>query len=111
MREIKFRAKDFKGNWVYGTYAYGCFYPDDYKTHRMFPDGVEINIETLGQFVANDVFEDDFIKNTEGLVFRVVWRELGWAIKNNIREYNEWFPERTEVIGNTQDNPELLKEV
>jgi hypothetical protein len=40
MREIKFRARKINhmglGEWTYGTYANGCFYPDSHRTHRMF---------------------------------------------------------------------------
>jgi uncharacterized phage protein (TIGR01671 family) len=133
MREILFRGKAKNGDWVYGNFAKVERNDDsglyDYHIIQMPKDGYTayIDPETIGQYTGlcdengTKIFEGDivetirnnFIHPEAAKVGRVMWCEAysGYAVvyaeRANSFLANE--NERSEVIGNIYDNPELLE--
>lgn len=139
MREILFKAKRIdNGEWVEGwlfltkdnTYiAYASQFDDDLflSPKNIF---IAVDIETICQYTGltdkndNKIWENDVVKcyaDTDDLgndlyfFYKVIWHELYhcWWLSDihtledeYLHEYN---PSDIEVIGNTFDNPELLK--
>lgn len=132
-REIKFRAwdktkkvmlpvklLDFAEWWV-SCNPVGASDPLEYGERNSFKN-VETDRHVLMQFTGlNDkngveVYEGDILKNSRGIVLKVVYGEgcyfaEGISHKGNeichiLRTYNTW----SEVIGNLFENGELLNE-
>ena len=116
MREILFRGKNLKGEWVYGNYA---FTDTNGKQHFIFQNEAFANKvipETVGQFTGltdkngTKIFEGDIIKammdyGPAGFYERIV--PIEWL--NDVGYQWQYFDISTiEVIGNIHDNPELL---
>ena len=123
MREILFRGKTDKGEWVQGdlfkVFDDGSFIHDG-KCHS-----VKIIPETIGQYTGltdkngTKIFEGDIVKiHYEGAIWsnnrEVVFEEGQWFFKDNTTTQKSyigaWGNSVVEVIGNIHDNPELLKE-
>lgn len=127
MRQIKFRAKTKKNEWVYGYYVYT--YPNEHRIFGKDRTSIEVNGETIGQFTGlktkngDEIYEGDVLKQTDARgVYVVFYNEKyfrfevrhtrGFTIELSrlLREYkNETTNLDAEVIGNKFDNPELIK--
>lgn len=123
MREILFRGKTEKGEWVQGCYTETLRYNNlhwiwDGKNH------FTVNPETVGQYTgltdknSKKIFEGDIVKiHYDSAIWgnnrEVVFEEGQWFFKDNTisqKSYiGAWGNSVVEVIGNIHDNPELLE--
>lgn len=131
MREILFRGKAKAndcckdgGYWVYGDIGHTKHYCDTIVTNEW--DTVEVDPETVGQFTGmcdkngTRIFEGDVMVFCKGAThpFEIKWDGLGWKmfradgtrIKDPFESWEIWHMQRSEVIGNRWDNPELLED-
>ena len=126
MREIIFKAKTIKGNWVNGLLAN--------KNDKWYisnkagsPFAYDVRPETICQFTGltakngKKIWENDILmahldeSYPEDATYETVeWGVAGWVTHeaNSIdRQYLDEFDlEHFEVVGNIFDNPELLQE-
>lgn len=118
MREIIFRGKTEKGEWVYGDLLHPDLYGNGYSIED-FTKGknncFDVIPETVGQYTGltdkngTKIFEGDIVKGTfygfpmpiENYVFTIGWQE-------DVAGYKANYFENVEVIGNIHDNPELI---
>ena len=121
MREILFRGKTDKGEWVEGgilaldDYVAICSYVDYHGWH----DFIEIIPETTGQYTGltdkngKKIFEGDIVNCWGGEYAQGFWEYNRTIIVEDISNYNQMAylgeSEFIEIIGNIHDNPELLK--
>lgn len=119
MREIKFRGFDNKKKFQYGSYYYGCLYPNSFKSHYI--NDVIIDEKTLGQYTGlkdkneKEIYEGDIVKhdykfgNGFGVVAYYAPLFKLDSKKGTCEDFTweDW--EQFEVIGNMYENPELLK--
>lgn len=123
MREIKFRAKDHEGNWVYGDLHLNHKMPHihPFENNRTF-----INTKTIGQLTelkdknGKEIYEGDIIRSFDSsgdaILHCIVWEEARFVALYKGRNFSskcflkqDWLDEfDKEVIGNIYDNPELL---
>ena len=130
MREILFRGKrEDNGEWIEG---YLVRRPSAIQVgDRSSPWAIDrppndpddsgevcfVNGNTVGQFTGLTdkngmrIFEGDIIKTAEGEIYEVDFRKGCWA---GVRSEDEWeflmtIANRSLIIGNTRDNPELLE--
>jgi uncharacterized phage protein (TIGR01671 family) len=126
MREILFRGKTYSDKWVYGYLLKGSMDNDFYIQENVGGTPFWINPETVGQFTGltdknkngKKIFEGDIVKfehpaYEEEIIGVVDWEEneVGFVIR--LKEEYEiigYSSEFYQVIGNIQDNPELLGE-
>lgn len=137
MREILFRGKTDKGEWVYG-YPYERYNNCHLRKVIAYPPNefgqgkyIEVVWETLSQYTGltdkngTKIFEGDILKTpawytVNDLPCVVIFGEehtvsnvQGFGLYHHINESyelvcsDEW--DEFEVIGNIHDNPELLK--
>lgn len=133
MREIEFRAKRIdNGEWVYGNLipfedSATFIFPDERKgastltyAHFIINNMHAIDEKTVGQYTErkdinnNKIFEKDiatcqfFDKKITGLIEFI---EYMWAVndRKNQRLYQLNEVSNIEVIGNVEENPELLE--
>lgn len=128
MREIKFRGKDNKFEWIYGDLLQNS---DDDK--KMIVDNKNdlyfVESETVGQFTGlhdkngKEIYEGDIVKG------KYMYKEYLWLVEFNnhvsclsgftLKAINHgkscvhagmFSEERREVIGNVHDNTELLED-
>lgn len=128
MREIKFRAKHKKdGSWHYGTSDLNKVdWSENIRILEYFFGLVKSGIldkSTLGQFIGHqdksdkDVYEWDILRHGAGL-YKVIFKNGSWQgepIKNcslgcivTTRIYTGIKKKEFEVVGNVDDNAELL---
>ena len=138
MRKILFRAKAINrdpdgnyrtsyqnGDWVYGLVSkVRSKYDEAEMTNEDGISGIEVDYKTIGQYTGLDdkngvpIFEGDIIEfdggweEFGGNTFEVVFTNGCFYLGRNpdrvcflLKAYIEW----GKVIGNTYDNPELLK--
>lgn len=119
MREILFRGKTDKGEWVYGYYVETLRYNN---LHWIW-DGkeyVKIDPETIGQYTGltdkngNKIFEGDILKSSWETILTIFYDEISssYRVKTSTgheREPSYYGIDKWEVIGNIHDNPKLLK--
>ena len=140
MKEIEFRGKGIiDGQWYYGYYHQVRYMPQPIKTLQSLPDKlpthwimypsssdwgmplinvcIEINIDTLGQYIDNNdknknkIYDGDILLTDEaGWVAPVVWNYNGFIC---LKKGSGWSDhpnfEKCEVIGNIHDNLKLLE--
>ena len=132
MREILFRGKTDKSEWLYGDLInVGCDF-ETAKRNLYEHNGLKcaslttVIPETVGQYTGltdkngKKIFEGDILEFSDRFVV-VTWHEFcacwdctflkyinGVQSITNDRETNKWH-ENALVIGNIHDNPELLK--
>lgn len=138
MIKIKFRGKrPLSGKWIYGfPYIENDFAWILSERFSSSECSCEVLLETVGQFTGlydknnKEIYKDDIVKCDTGIIGRVIWDKIQWAIeyrpfskyeKSMCRETDGLcsfivrradcfgFLKNTEVIGNITDNPELLK--
>ena len=128
MREIKFRGKpEGDDEWVYGSY-YKSSNHVIVTNEVMNYKHVVVNPETVGQFierkdgngkeiyegdVINDGRDDYVIKYCEHSYSNILaFHPISIKYEDAHIEYyyGEWDSERTQVVGNKTENPELMKE-
>lgn len=131
MREILFRAKAINrnkgyhrtkyknGDWVYGLLT--KLYDEQFEnlpaemTNEYGVSGIEIDHNTIGEFTGltdkngKKIFEGDIVKNDNGTKKAVEFFKGRYCPFIAFPEYRSWNEWECEVVGNTTDNPELLK--
>ena len=126
MREILFRGKTERGEWIEGFYikdVIETYIYDKYRNTRM----QSVIPETVGQYTGltdkngKKIFEGDIVKAQDdvfgspfcdGIIGKIVYDECAFFIEpKNPVDSQRLFDECAvyEVIGNIHDNPELLK--
>ena len=121
MRVILFRGKDIYGKWLYGDLIN---LTEDIKqicNHSQLEHAHSVNTETVGQYTGltdkngKKIYEGDILRYTlDGDVYTYAcfWDDgnCEFGLKNEKRDFGlAYAPRDIEVIGNIQDNPELLK--
>lgn len=138
MREIKFRGKRLdNGEWVYGDLVRGLelvYGGTEVKIH-VPPIGdnhhniYDVDPKSVGEYAGlkdrkgQEVYEDDIV-TFDDAHYQIVFKGEGWTLRavhsDNLDPYdmpnlcmqelnNNPGHTRTDVVGNTHDNPELLK--
>ena len=140
MRKILFRGKainrdkgDHRSNYKNGDWVYGLLSKKYDKRFENLPaemtnengiSGIEIDYRTIGQYTGltdkngKKIFEGDILsfKNNDGEFsnYEVIWFGNRWEVIQNGSQFADeldiFFCERSAIIGNIHDNPELLKE-
>lgn len=139
MIEIKFRAKNLKGEWEYGYYLEFELCDGEGRCSYIKKDGcqpIKVLKETVGQFTGlldknqSEVYDGDIIKAPSGRIYLVMWSTwihqerrdkwtvdeyqfTGWCIgyeRNKPIDTLDSEVLQGEVIGNAHDNPELINE-
>lgn len=133
MREIKFRAKDRQHRWHYGDLRHHankdvCIYPQDGNC------GVAVDPLTVGQYTGmtdkdgKRIFEGDVVEVYDftsvyaskytGVVkmVRGCWRvdhydTIFESVFHTPLMFDDFADKKTKVIGNTFENPELIKNI
>ena len=119
--EIKFRGRSTED----GTLQYGDLARRD-DQYAIVTDGhatyINVDPQTISMFIGHtdkngrEIYGRDFIEDDSGRVMLVVWDQKfcsfaldskGWAYRHFFGE--AVFPTDVEIIGNLDDNPELLQ--
>ncbi|MBO5217491.1 MAG: hypothetical protein J6B41_07090 [Alistipes sp.] len=122
MREIKFRGRNIKGEWLYGdlindninnTPTAFIFPPDAPNSY----DRYLVNPNTVGQFIGlydindKEIYFGDIVRNKYGDIGKIVWfHDCSIRVDCGGDDIHFMDPDLgLEVIGNIFDNPELIK--
>lgn len=122
-REIEFRGKDVAGQWHYGLLA---VLPENVrmlqKGHYIsneagLPFAYQVRPETVGQYTglkdckARKIYERDIVRHSIGWVGKVHYIEGSFEIEAKHQSWPANYARcgKIEVIGNIDDNPELLR--
>lgn len=123
MRELKFRGKSKEtGEWVIGTYIDGFIIRGVIEANSEYiviENWVPVHDDSVGQYTGledaegNELYEDDiYHMGDHEITYTVVWQDTGFKGKqNSSTSYAgllSW-QDRIEVVGNSYDNPELIK--
>jgi len=100
MREIKFRARNanLPRCWIYGYFIIekgACFIINDEGRFQVI-SGTESQFTSFKDRNEKEIYEEDIIKDSYGNIF-IMYMRISLDEK------------AVEVIGNTHENPELLK--
>lgn len=137
MREILFRGKMDNGEWVYGSFCMDALEQFNglcgvdgfirlYDKAKGKMQTYEVDRETVGQYTGltdkngKRIFEGDIVKTSdithEGVIqipgesFEIAMRKGCWVmVAGEDWDFLETNHECIEVIGNINDNPEMLK--
>lgn len=132
MREVKFRGyateEMIDSQWVYGTGIHKTVFTDEYAERTgikeewfIFTDNGWIQVEpkSIGQYTGLkdmngfEIYEGDIYKTTTPILGQVFFHaDGGWLVEAKEREFvlrkiNSL--NHGEVIGNSYENPELIK--
>lgn len=127
MREILFRGKrEYDGKWIEGSLCTTIPSDEGFYTISFFDcEGYyieeRVSPETVGQYTGltdkngTKIFEGDIVKGKDHLekdleVYGYIDHKNGsFVIVGDFMTHYRWLDYEIEVIGNTTDNPELLK--
>ena len=121
MREILFRGKrKDNGEWVEGDLMQHYIHHDDLTIVVSGCVYYEVDGETVSQFTGltdkngSKIFEGDVFMSHVGLKMTIEWQNdyclymMRWLSDNYQSKTDAKFLNKSEVIGNIHDNPELL---
>ena len=135
MREILFRGKrQDNGEWiegcllrVYERVCRGVYQPREYaiQSAEEWIAPPFVVAETIGEYTGltdkngKKIFEGDVMIFCKGATrpFEIRWDGIGWKmftadgnrIRDSFESWEIWYMQKSEVIGNIHDNPELLE--
>lgn len=137
MREIMFRGKMDNGEWIYGSFCMDALEQFNglcgvdgfirlYDKAKGKMQTYEVDRETVGQYTGlmdkngKRIFEGDIVKTSdithEGVIqipgesFEIAMRKGCWVmVAGEDWDFLETNHECIDVIGNINDNPEMLK--
>lgn len=127
MREIKFRAKDMSGAWVYGDIIHKRTAPGEAMIRCKQGIESDVDVDTIGQYTGlkdkngKEIYEGDIVKSISGKVgyviflqqemgYVVVWDNCDTRLGHRNRGGGYECDESIEVIGNIYDNPDLVEQ-